>query len=113
MDLPSRALCDLGMVLGAVFFKGTETGSSFGIIFLIFVSGRTKIEKINMSQKWHRVSQKMQLDWGTSGNGFSGLKFQVFEGKTLDFNFLGFSDFGISCIFSHLVLLSDVVGHEF
>ena len=34
---PSRALFDLGMVLGAVFFKGTETGSRFGIFLLVFV----------------------------------------------------------------------------
>ena len=33
----SRALFDLGRVLGAVFSKGTETGSRFGIFLLVFV----------------------------------------------------------------------------
>ena len=38
---------------------------------MIFVLVK-KVEEIRMSQKWPRPSQKMQVDFGTLGNGFSG-----------------------------------------
>ena len=47
---------------------------------------------------------------GARETGFR-VEIQLFEGKTLDFCFLEFLDFGSSCMFSHLVVLSDVVGH--
>ena len=39
-----------------------------------------------------RASQKMQLDWGTSGNGFSARSSQQLH-KNVDFSFLGFPAF--------------------
>ena len=72
-----------------------------------------KIEKINMSQKLAPSIPKDAARLGDLGKLIFGLKFKIVEGKTSDFHFWGFSDFGISGIFLHLLVLSHVVGHEF
>ena len=47
---PSLALFDVGMVLGAVFFKGTLTGSNVGIIFVVFARSDETRENTNVSK---------------------------------------------------------------
>ena len=65
------ALFNLGIVPWAVSFKGEVKGNSFGIIFGFGLVGRS-LQKIKWLKNGPRPSQKMQLDWGTSGNRFSG-----------------------------------------
>ena len=88
---PSRAFFNLGMVPGAVFFKGRGKGSSFGIIFW-FLPGRTKIEKIKMSQKWVSIIPKDAARLGDLGKRVFGPKFPT-HGGTNGFSFWGFSGF--------------------
>ena len=58
------------MVPGVVSFKGTVTGNSFGIISFVFAwSDENRQKKDSEIAPDH--PNKMQLDWGTSENGFS------------------------------------------
>ena len=87
------------MVLGAVFFKGTETGSSFGIIFLVFAwSDETR--KNQMSQKWAPTIPKDAARLGDLGKRVFGPKFPKYVGKNLDLGFAGFLDFPDFLVFS-------------
>ena len=109
---PSRALFDLGMVLGAVFFKGTETGSSFGIIFLVFVWSEENRKNKHVSKIGPEYPKRCSSIGGPRETGFRAENCKK-NRLNLNFRCLGFSEFGISCIFSHCAVLSDVVGHEF
>ena len=79
------------MVLGAVFYKGTETGSSFGIIVLGFVRSDENL-KINMSQKWALRIPKYAARLGDLGKRVFGPKFTNNSRSNLHFRVLGFSD---------------------
>ena len=59
-----------------------------------------------MSQKWPPTIPKDAARLGDLGKRVFGPKFQFFEGKTSDFHFWGFSDFGRPRIFSHFLELS-------
>ena len=67
---PSGALFDLGMVPGAVFFKGRVTGSSFGIVFLVFACSGENRKNTNVSKRGPEHPKRCSSIGGPLETGF-------------------------------------------